>query len=260
MKKILISCLLLATPFAVFAQLKVLRNGDVTIGVVTSSKMSKLSVSGPVTTDGVIIPIGKETEGRSTSDVVNPNTLSSIMSMDVITYETPEDTLLAKMQSTRYVLSPDAMKILYPSLVFQSDNGTQGINYTELIPLLVRSIQELKQEIDSLKAFMIFPNSRQTRSGDTSFAAESRFKAALMQNKPNPVKEQTTIDYYLAGDFAEASIRIHDMNGMMVRSYDVIPGTNNITISASELPAGLYLYSLVVDGNLTDTKKMIILK
>ena len=35
-------------------------------------------------------------------------------------------------------------------------------------------------------------------------------------------------------------------------------GEGSITISANELYAGTYLYSLIVDGRLIDTKQMII--
>ena len=260
MKKVIISCVLLVAPLAVFAQLKVNRNGDVTVGKVTSDKMSKLSVSGTITTDGVVVPVKMETERDLASDKASQETLSSIMSIDVVPYVISTDTLESENQDTRYALSPKALMMLYPSLVSQSADGTQGINYTGLIPLLVRSIQELKQEIDSMKLSMVAPNTRQTRSLDSSFGTENRFNAVLMQNKPNPVKDQATIEYCLAGDFADASLHIYDMSGKTVKSFNLTHGTNNITISASELPAGLYIYSLVVDDNVTDTKKMIILK
>ena len=260
MIRILISWLLIFTTMLVSAQLKVHRNGDVTVGGVTNHKMSKLTVSGAVTTDGIVVPVNEELVERSIIDEINQNTLSSIMLLDVKTYALSTDTLEAEKQSVRYVLSPETMNVLYPSLVCQSENGTKGINYTELIPLLVCSIQELKHEIDSLKAYIVSQSSRQTRSEASTSGSESRFKAVLMQNKPNPVKDQTMIEYCLVGGFTDASLRVYDMSGRIVKSFDLMQGINSITMSASELPAGIYIYSLIVDNNVIDTKKMIILK
>lgn len=39
-----------------------------------------------------------------------------------------------------------------------------------------------------------------------------------------------------------------------------VQGTNTVTITASELSAGMYLYALVVDNQIIDTKRMILTK
>jgi len=44
-------------------------------------------------------------------------------------------------------------------------------------------------------------------------------------------------------------------------SFPIIQiGFNIITVYASALPAGMYLYTLVVDGVIIDTKRMILTK
>lgn len=50
-----------------------------------------------------------------------------------------------------YGLSAQELQEIYPELVRESQDGTLGVNYVELVPLLIRSIQELKAEIDKLK-------------------------------------------------------------------------------------------------------------
>jgi hypothetical protein len=37
-------------------------------------------------------------------------------------------------------------------------------------------------------------------------------------------------------------------------------GLNSIIVNGSELPAGMYLYTLVVDNEIIDTKRMILTK
>lgn len=52
---------------------------------------------------------------------------------------------------------------------------------------------------------------------------------------------------------------IDDMNGLQLKSYPIqTKGNGSIIINASELQPGIYIYSLITDGQLIDTKRMII--
>ena len=51
------------------------------------------------------------------------------------------------------------------------------------------------------------------------------------------------------------------MQGTEIKSYTIIAkGSGNITIQGHELPAGMYMYTLLVNNNIVDTKKMILTK
>ena len=194
--------------------------------------------------------------------------MSSVMAMDVVSYNIPsinedgEET--TESSSVHYALSPDVLRLLFPSLVFQGKDGVQGVNYMELIPLLVRSIQELQQKVETLKGTIVALENQNQKDGQESkgkqSSTNSRFSAVLLQNTPNPVKEQTSIGFRLTGDYSEAIIRISDISGNVVKVFDVHSGTCTVNINALELSSGLYLYSLIVDGNIIDTKKMIVTK
>ena len=250
----------------VAAQLKVHRNGHVTIGQVAKPTASKLSVGGTVITDGIIVPyVTNPVEYADTPCETDSaiSALSSVMSMDVVKYAVWSDEDDPKQPATtRYALAPDVLKLLYPTLVCQTADDIEGVNYTELVPLLVRSIQELQQEVEQLKTSLISLNNsrRQTRSGSLQQDAELRYSAALMQNSPNPVREQAIIGYTLVGDYTEAAICIYDMKGNAIKTFDIHSGTNSVMVNSSEFGSGLYLYSLIVDGNVVDTKKMIVSK
>jgi len=43
------------------------------------------------------------------------------------------------------------LKMVYPELVYTDGEGIMGINYTQLIPILVQAIQEQQEEIEELK-------------------------------------------------------------------------------------------------------------
>jgi len=51
------------------------------------------------------------------------------------------------------------------------------------------------------------------------------------------------------------------MQGAELKSYPITTkGADSITIQGSELPAGMYLYTLVVNNEIIDTKRMILTK
>jgi hypothetical protein len=57
-----------------------------------------------------------------------------------------------KMTSRRH-FGVDARELqkVYPDLVLESKDGYLSVNYLEMVPLVIRSIQELKEELDDLK-------------------------------------------------------------------------------------------------------------
>ncbi len=54
-----------------------------------------------------------------------------------------------------YGLSAQELQELYPNLVYEGQDGYLGINYAELVPILIRCIQELKAELDKVKEINI---------------------------------------------------------------------------------------------------------
>lgn len=50
------------------------------------------------------------------------------------------------------------------------------------------------------------------------------------------------------------------MNGRQLRAYDLDADADAVTIRGNELDAGMYLYSLIVNGEEVDTRRMILTK
>lgn len=81
--------------------------------------------------------------------------------------------------------------------------------------------------------------------------------AVLYTNIPNPFDQSTTIKYFVPEN-SEAQIIFYDEFGNKINELNVTErGMGQINISASNLAAGMYSYSLIVNGKLIDTKKMI---
>lgn len=153
-----------------------------------------------------------------------------------------------------YGLSAQELQLVYPDLVREGQDGYLAVNYIELVPILIRSIQELKQELDEMKGGAV-----RTRSiTDVSKAVCNQH--ILYQNTPNPYKEQTVIRFSLADDVKDAAICIFDMTGKTIKRLPISSGMESVSVGGYELGEGIFLYSLIVNGQEIDTKKMVISK
>ncbi|MGB3949185.1 MAG: tail fiber domain-containing protein [Bacteroidia bacterium] len=80
----------------------------------------------------------------------------------------------------------------------------------------------------------------------------------LEQNVPNPFAEQTTINYTLPENMVKAQMLFYNSNGKLIQSVDLVQkGKGQLNVFASDLTNGIYTYTLVIDGQIIDTKKMI---
>ena len=83
----------------------------------------------------------------------------------------------------------------------------------------------------------------------------------LYQNTPNPFTESTLIQCDVAEEVAKADFYVYDMNGKQIAVYPIAErGATSITIEGRSLEAGMYLYALIADGQVIDTKRMILTK
>jgi hypothetical protein len=86
-------------------------------------------------------------------------------------------------------------------------------------------------------------------------------KAKLFQNVPNPFSMNTEIRFEIPEKSTSAKLLIHDMQGAEIKSYTITSkGAGNVVIQAQELQAGMYMYTLLVNNTIIDTKKMILTK
>jgi len=83
----------------------------------------------------------------------------------------------------------------------------------------------------------------------------------LSQNYPNPFNPSTTISYRLPSD-SFVTLRVYDVLGREIETMvneRQSAGTHSVTFRATNLPTGVYIYTLQT-GAYHDTQKMILLK
>lgn len=160
------------------------------------------------------------------------------------------------------------VKEIYPELVHTDDDGYMYIDYIGMIPLLVNAIGELNTQIEQLKAenselnqAVINAQSPAVGNSQPSQIADDFMRNTLYQNAPNPFTTSTTIAMSLRSDVTQAVLYVFDMQGGLLKTIPVDDrGNVSVTINGGELNAGMYIYSLVADGNEVASKRMILTK
>ncbi len=156
-------------------------------------------------------------------------------------------------------LAEDVEEVL-PDLVRTDSAGYKFVDYIGMIPLLVESLKQMQAKTDSLETVVNTlkntssnPKQSAPKSGGNSQTAE------LFQNSPNPFNAATEIKCMLPYEAKSAFLYIYDLQGSQKMKMELSGrGTVTSTIRSSDLPAGMYIYSLIVDGNEIDSKRMIL--
>jgi hypothetical protein len=139
----------------------------------------------------------------------------------------------------------------------------KAVNYVELIPIIIKGMQEQQEEIENLKVINADLKNRLDQLNSLMLEGNKPTSITsngyLKQNVPNPAANNTVISYYVA-DNGTAQIKLTDIKGSLLKVYNASKGNGLLNIKSGELPAGTYTYTLYVNDNLVDTKKMVITK
>lgn len=191
----------------------------------------------------------------------------------------PKEMKKAEKSIDEYGFLAQELKEIFPDLVDENEEGYYTVNYIGLIPIITETlkvhkllldaqsekIKELESIIEKLSGedvlkTEVYNNYVAGSSGNSSIIDDIRNNSFLYQNAPNPFKERTEIKYYLPDNMGKASICLFDMQGQMLETYSAYQGQNSIIIEGSKLQPGMYLYSLIADGQIVDTKRMVLTK
>src|SRR4030095_2999906 len=119
------------------------------------------------------------------------------------------------------------------------------------------TINDLKSIVDQMRQSISLSSQSSSLITKTSELSGAR----LIQNAPNPFRESTSINYYLPQNKNNATIEIVSANGQLTKSIPLTQkGNGQISLNSSELSAGIYFYTLKVDGVKVDSKQMVMMK
>ncbi len=100
-------------------------------------------------------------------------------------------------------------------------------------------------------------------TGGVVWHNEKPTEFTLRQNYPNPFNPSTTIKFTLPKD-GLVTLKVYDIKGaevaVLINGLNIKSGVVTADFDGSEFASGVYFYSLYVDNNRIDTKKMVLVK
>jgi hypothetical protein len=127
-----------------------------------------------------------------------------------------------------------------------------GVAYSDIIPVLIHAIQEQQAQIENLKTLI------QNSSGEEhNNMGSSTTGFSLSQNRPNPVRELTTI-HYTSSD-KNMQLVIFDARGMMMQQHLLRDASGSVQVDCSNLADGTYTYVLKAGEKTILSKKMVVI-
>ena len=194
----------------------------------------------------------------------HPNLMSATSSKDGSIREEAEAYSVVEKQAMNklhYGLDADLLEEVFPDVVYENEDGVKCINYVEMVPILVQTINELSAKIEALEGgngdVMMAKN---VAAGVDATAANVQI-LSLGQNKPNPFSTTTSVEVSVPEDVQSAFIYVYDLTGKKVQQADITArGKQTVQLKAASLEEGMYLYSLIADGKMVETRRMIIEK
>ena len=199
-------------------------------------------------------------------------------------YDTINNDFLSLPSGLQYGLIANEVELILPNLVkevtspplldtlgavIRPEKTFKALNYVGLIPLLIKTSQDQQKQISDLsnrlnQLELMVDNCCKASDGTlkrrNSINIELKNESAIIlnQNDPNPFAEETVITYVIPEFNKEAKIIIFDNKGHVLQTVIINEkGAGQLNVYAGDLTSGIYSYSLIVDGKIIDSKKMV---
>lgn len=229
-------------------------------------------------------PVYYFSDKRIKKDIVKlNNSLSIISKLNPVSYnfDTQSNPHIALPREKQYGFISQEIKEILPELTktvvhpaqFDKESGKEispskevlGLNYNGFIALLTKGIQE-QQSLIALQQAQLDEQKKmieelQKKAGISTGINEAGGANSfeMNQNEPNPFNGETTIKYSLPQSVSTANLLIYDLSGKQVNSFPIEQkGSASIKVTSEKLAAGIYIYSIVADGKVVDTKRMVV--
>lgn len=220
------------------------------------------------------------------------NATQSLMQLNPVSYDfIPSSAVQMNLPAgNQFGVIAQELGMVFPNLVKQIDvptpinlggsshsiqgaaSGTSQIsvvNYDGLIPVLIAAFQEQTARINQLEA-QLNDCCNRPRNGEAG-QDESRPTGAVIQTKlentdepslgqniPNPFENMTRVPAYVPIRTAKAEILFYGNDGRILQTVSINDrGNVSVDVDATTLAAGVYSYTLFVDGKPVDTKRMV---
>jgi hypothetical protein len=151
-----------------------------------------------------------------------------------------------------------------------NDRDNYGLAYSLFVVPLVKAIQEqqalLKEQEQATKELQseilqqaeVMNRLKKSKASVTSIQGLNQAPGFVMEARPNPFSTETFITYRLPEPLQQAYLAICDLNGRQVLAVPLTEREASIRISADQLEAGIYMYSIIAGGKLLGSRRLVV--
>jgi hypothetical protein len=222
-----------------------------------------------------------KSDARMKKDIETaPDVLSKVLQLGVKKYHFLENKTADKKH---YGLIAQEVEKIFPEVVQHnimdgSDKDYYTMNYSAYGVIAIKAIQEQQKKIEQqeqtnqeqqqkiitledriakLEA-ALNNGSVSNASSNNSIIRKEISGVTLEQNQPNPFNQSTVIHYHLPQGSA-GQVNVYDMNGSLVKTLKA-DESGQAVVNGSDLKAGTYTYTLVVNGKIAASKKLVLVR
>ncbi len=204
------------------------------------------------------------------------NALEIVSQLNGYTYEYRRDERpeLNLPKGQRYGFVTQEVQKVMPTIVRQGSDvqgkatDYQVMEYDAVIPVLAEAIKmqqvlitdlekensALEDRLARLEAIILKDKAPNNKVDNVNNASGVK----LGQNSPNPSDMSTTINYTLPENIDNANLVVFDLKGQTMSSQLINTGNGTVELNTNTWAAGVYVYSIVVDGRVLARKKMTV--
>lgn len=199
-----------------------------------------------------------------TGNIIDESIFDQVITKDSLKYGIRKNVPIYDDKILNYGFIAQDIKEVFPNMVYlDPSTNIYSINYIGFIPILMEAASEQLDIIKKLrKKIIVLGDKVSALEGNSSITGEVEEGdniTKLYKTVPNSYTSNTEIKYTLSDNITGANIYIYNLNGLQLKSYPVNKGdSGSVTISASELNAGMYIYSLIANGRLIGSKRMVL--
>ncbi len=219
---------------------------------------------------------------RRLKEDINPyqDGLNEILRIKPVTFKYNKEVMENNEKEYVGVIAQDIQKIA-PYMtnsadLFNSEADVKSSDYLSVDPnaftyMLINAVQEQQEIIDEqndmirkLSERMDALENGSTQTNNPSISQDVEISdpsfAELGQNQPNPFTNETIIKYSIPENSRSAAIVVTNQNGQVIKNISLDTNSNQIVLKALGLSSGTYNYSILIDGVLIQSKKMVLQK
>ena len=169
-----------------------------------------------------------------------------------------ENPVSGTQSTTHYYLITENVKGVFPELIRNDEDGNSVLCYSDLVPVLVECIKELKTEIEDLKGQLGIETKQKTKKLSNIFDLNS---TQTQESSYFKFSDGNTFITNIPNEIRDARVNVYNLSGKLLNSIEICsPSTSTPIMLPGHHIGQNFIYQLVLDGKIAETQKILISK